>query len=677
MHGIWETIGPVLDAINGVLWHDFSLYTLLIVGILFTVWTRFGQYRALTHGLRVIRGAYSRPGDPGAINHFQALSTALSGTVGLGNIAGVAVAVSLGGPGAVFWMWVVGLLGMAIKTTEVTQTMLFRDLRDPNNPLGGPMVVAREGFKKFGMGRLGWAVGAIFCVTLIISTLTGGNIFQAWSVAEITTAYFPTVPGYVTGIIMTVVVALVIIGGIKRIGSVTGRLVPIMCAVYLIAALIVLAMNFGAIPGMLRMIVVSALPDFLGGQAAAPEQAFLGGTFGYAFLWGMKRALFSNEAGQGSSPIAHAAARTDEPVREGIVAGLEPFIDTIIVCTLTALVILSTGAWNRSAAAEFAQPYTMTLTEQPLATLDASPTLTLVDQQHRVEPISLASATASELRDRKQGKGFVLVVAQTEKGRRRISVSGQLKEDGRLVFDPVTIVGTPVEVLPQVYPGNVAIWRPTINAVPPKNSAEERVSNAWRAKDGVFIIVADDFDSKTGRDLHKLTGKIEADASGALAVVWDNYPSATEPFVENRDLHLNLLGPALTGYAFDRAIPNLGKWVVTIAAWLFAISTIISWSYYGQQGVIYLFGQWSVLPYKVLYCLAIFVSTLGFIRTDAQLDAISALGTGVMLFANIPIMLIFSKTAMNAYHRYIARLDRGEFVPHTPPPIGDLVERKD
>ncbi|MGA1399892.1 MAG: alanine/glycine:cation symporter family protein, partial [Phycisphaerales bacterium] len=350
-----EAFNAALDAVNTVLWHDAVLYTVLGVGILFTLWSGFSQYRALTHGVAVIRGRYDSKDDPGAINHFQALSTALSGTVGLGNIAGVAVAVSLGGPGAVFWMWVVGVVGMALKLTEVTQSMLFRDTTDPENPRGGPMYVCKRGFAAIspGLAPLGWLLGAIFCVTVMISTITGGNMFQAWNVAKITQTYVPAMPPILVGIILTLIVGAVIIGGIKRIGAVTGRLVPFMCGLYLLGALAVLVLEIQNIPGMLRLIVVSGLPPFLGGENASPEGAFLGGTFGYAFLWGMKRALFSNEAGQGSAPIAHSAAKTNEPVREGVVAGLEPFIDTLVVCTITALVVISAGSWNRSAAAEF------------------------------------------------------------------------------------------------------------------------------------------------------------------------------------------------------------------------------------------------------------------------------------------------------------------------------------
>ncbi|HRP62184.1 MAG TPA: amino acid carrier protein, partial [Phycisphaerales bacterium] len=308
-----DILNVILGGINSILWHNYVLYIVLGTGVLFTIWSAFSQYRALTHGSSVIRGKYDDKNDPGAINHFQALSTALSATVGLGNIGGVALAIALGGPGAVFWMWIIGIFGMALKTTEVTLSMLYRNTDDPENPHGGPMWVAKEGFKRLGFAGLGTVVGGIFCITLIISAITGGNMFQAWNVAEITATYFPTVPKPFVGILLAVIVGAVIIGGIKRIGAVAGRLVPFMCGLYLLAAILVVVMNLGEVPNMLRLIFTSAF------STAEAGGAFLGGTAGFAFLWGMKRALFSSEAGQGSAPIAHSAAKTDEPVREGVV----------------------------------------------------------------------------------------------------------------------------------------------------------------------------------------------------------------------------------------------------------------------------------------------------------------------------------------------------------------------
>ena len=334
-------VSGLLATLNAFLWHEYVLYAIVATGLVFTIWSGFSQYRALTHGSMVLRGVYDDPDDPGAINHFQAMSAALSATVGLGNIGGVALAIALGGPGAMFWMWVIAFLGMSIKLTEVTMSMLYRNTDDPDNPHGGPMWVAAKALERRGMPGLGKTLGSIFCVCLLVSTATGGNMFQAWNVGELTEEYF-SVPSWITGIVLAVIVGAVIIGGIKRIGKVTGTLVPLMVALYLAAGSYVLAVHIGEIPGMLVLIVKSAfMPTEAGG-------AFIGGTAASAFLFGLKRAVFSNEAGQGSSPIAHSAAKTDEPVREGIVAGLEPFIDTIVVCTFTALIILSTGIWNRA-----------------------------------------------------------------------------------------------------------------------------------------------------------------------------------------------------------------------------------------------------------------------------------------------------------------------------------------
>ncbi|MGD8339752.1 MAG: amino acid carrier protein, partial [Gammaproteobacteria bacterium] len=343
-----DTLTEIVSRINGFIWHDYALFAVLGVGILFTVWSGFGQYRALTHGVAAVRGKFDHIGDPGAISHFQALSTALSATVGLGNIAGVAIAISLGGPGALFWMWMVGLVGMVLKMTEVTQSMLFRDTSDANNPHGGPMWVCKRGLARLHprLAPLGTLVGGVFCLTLLVSTMTGGNMFQAWNVADISYTYFG-LPQWIAGIILTVGVGLVIVGGIRRIGDVASRVVPFMCGIYVLAGLIVIAINIADVPAMFVLIFREAFsPTEAGG-------AFVGGAAGYAFLKGMQRALFSNEAGQGSAPIAHSAARTDEPVREGVVAGLEPFIDTLCVCTLTGLVILLSGAWNRNPALSF------------------------------------------------------------------------------------------------------------------------------------------------------------------------------------------------------------------------------------------------------------------------------------------------------------------------------------
>jgi len=567
-----------MNDVNDYLWHPDVLYVILAVGVLFTVWSRFCQYRALTHGVAVIRGKYDEKGDPGAINHFQALSTALSATVGLGNIAGVAIAVSLGGPGAVFWMWVTGFIGMALKTTEVTQAMLYRNTDDPENPSGGAMWIASRGFARMspslaGFGKL---VAVIFCITLVISTITGGNMFQAWNVADITWSYFG-VNKYVTGAIMTILVGLVIVGGIKRIGDVTGRLVPFMCLLYLLTGIAVVAIEYDRIPDMFRLIFTEA---FRPTEAAG---AFVGGAVGWTFLKGMQRSLFSNEAGQGSSPIAHSAAKTNEPVREGVVAGLEPFVDTIVVCSITALVILLSGQWNRDPDLVFQQ--------QPVL---------------------------SQARDASGG----------------------------------------------------SVW---------KLSSVEATGDDTDITDGqgVYAVVKAHENTAMGTSHHQFLGNITRLGENRFRVDFGEFSSDVRPELESKGAYFAFKGATLTAKAFDRASRGLGKWLVPIVAWMFAISTIISWSYYGEQGMRYMFGNRSVMPYRLAYCALIFVSATPLIRTENELDVLSTLGTGVMLFANIPIMLVFGRQAMTAYKSYFARFDRGEMKGHAFPKITEVVEGGD
>jgi AGCS family alanine or glycine:cation symporter len=586
-----ETFTAFIGALNGVIWHDYALLAVLGVGVLFTIWSGFGQYRALTHGVAVVRGKYDDKNDPGAINHFQALSTALSATVGLGNVAGVAIAISLGGPGALFWMWVVGAVGMCLKMTEVTQSMLFRDTSDPNNPHGGPMWVCKRGFAKLSpaLAPLGTIIGVIFCLTLLISTATGGNMFQAWNVADISFTYFG-MPQWIAGLILTIGVGTVIIGGIKRIGEVAGRIVPFMCLVYILAGLVVVVINITDVPAAFVLIFSEA---FSPSESAG---AFIGGTAGYGFLKGMQRALFSNEAGQGSAPIAHSAAKTDEPVREGVVAGLEPFIDTLCVCTLTGLVILLSGAWNRPPALAYEFPPAVT-------------------------PVIA-------------GGGQVVTAA----GEREWHIGATR----------VTVANA-VETEDQMREGAV-----------------------------LFMVVQADTNDETGVDRHRVFGELRGSEAVGWTAEFDNFAvdAGVTPSIAVDGVYLDLKGATLTAKAFDRVIPGLGIWIVPVTAWLFAFSTIISWSYYGEQGVVYLFGPRSVMPYRVVYCALIMVS-VQLIRTQDELDLFSTFGTGVMLWANIPIMLIFGPMAMRAYRDYFKRLDDGRMLPHSAPRLADVVTGHD
>jgi alanine or glycine:cation symporter, AGCS family len=347
-----EAIRQFVDRMEGWVWASgisvgdetipFVVILLLGAGVYFTVRLGFIQIRALGHGFAVATGRYDDPDEPGDVSHFQALSTALSATVGIGNIAGVAIALHWGGPGALFWMWVTAFLGMATKFAEVTLAQVYREVKErkADDPMwvgtvsGGPMYYIEKGLGK------NWKPVAVFFAALLgFTAFLSGNGVQANTVADVMRDGF-SIPIWLTGLITASVVGAVIIGGISRIGKVTGILAPAMAGIYVTAALVILIMNWDQVLPSLGLVVTEAFNPSAG-VAGAGVGAFL-----VTMMWGVRRGLFSNEAGQGSAPIAHAAARTDEPVSEGVVALLEPFIDTIVICTMTALVIIITSSWD-------------------------------------------------------------------------------------------------------------------------------------------------------------------------------------------------------------------------------------------------------------------------------------------------------------------------------------------
>jgi AGCS family alanine or glycine:cation symporter len=321
----------------------------------------------------------------------------------------------------------------------------------------------------------------------------------------------------------------------------------------------------------------------------------------------MKRALFSNEAGQGSSPIAHSAAKTDEPVREGVVAGLEPFIDTIVVCTMTTLVILLTGMWNRAPDLEFATTP---------AVVQASET------NWSLEPTPI-TAHKSQMDDLFEGADvFCIVQADTT------NPDNVNRNTGKFLYK---------------LPGTIHVE---------EAAGAETYTVNWK-------------------DMAESPSQKRGQIFGGISLVPNEETGLPGAYFEYK-------GATLTAKAFDSVSPGLGKWLVVLASWLFAVSTMISWSYYGEQGIVFLFGRKLVLSYKFAYCLLIIVATVpALIKTDGQLDRLTALGTGVMLWANIPIMLIFGPIAMKAYHNYFKRMDAGEDPPHKAPPFEDVVEGKD
>jgi len=336
---------PVADALSAVVFFEVSLFGAqvpLVVawliggGLVFTLYLRFVSVRGFAQALRIVRGDYSDPDDPGEVSHFQALCTAVSGTVGIGNIGGVAIAISMGGPGATFWMVVAGLLGMSTKLVECTLGVLYRQENPDGSVSGGPMYYLRQGIGEHYSPRAGRAIGGLYAVGIVVGCLGIGNMFQSNQAF----AQFVAITGgdsswladkgWLFGSVIAAIVGAVTLGGIQSIARVAERVVPFMAVLYVAGSLLTIAANFEVLPLAIEAIF----------EGAFRAEGVAGGTLGVMVL-GFQRAVFSNEAGIGSAAIAHAAVRTEEPATEGLVSLLEPFIDTVVICTLTALVVVT------------------------------------------------------------------------------------------------------------------------------------------------------------------------------------------------------------------------------------------------------------------------------------------------------------------------------------------------
>ncbi len=338
MHPILEKINYAISLYNDYVGGYLILILLVPTGIYFSIKYKFLQITHFRHALGLVSGKYSSKHDTGDVSHFKALTTALSGTVGTGNIVGVSLAIYLGGPGAIFWLWVTGFFGMMLKMVECTLAQIYRKVNADGSISGGPMYYIEIGLKER-LGKFAKPLALIFAGAAALCTLGTGNMAQANSISSVLLSSY-NIPVLVTGIVLAALVLLIIVGGLKRIANVTSALVPFMAALYFLAAIIVIGVHWRDIPEAFGLIVRSAF------NPSAATGGLVGSTFIMTLVWGVRRGLFSNEAGQGSAPMAHAAAKTEHPMREGIVASLEPFVDTIVICTLTALVVVITGAWS-------------------------------------------------------------------------------------------------------------------------------------------------------------------------------------------------------------------------------------------------------------------------------------------------------------------------------------------
>ncbi len=498
--------------------HPWFVILLLGTGIFFTIYLGFPQFRYFRHAIDVVKGKFDHHLDVGDTSHFQALSTALSGTVGTGNIAGVALAIHLGGPAALFWMLVTAAIGMCTKMVEVTISHKYRDILPDGTISGGPMYYMKKRLnittKSGRVIKTGAVIGAFFAGATVLSSFGTGSLPQINSISNSIFATFG-INHVITGAILSVILALIIIGGIQRIAKVTEKLVPGMAIFYFVGSLFVIGTNYeNIIPSF-----VSLFSTVFTGTAAAG--GFMGASVAFAINRGVNRGLFSNESGQGSAPIAHSAARAPEPVSEGIVAILEPFIDTIIICTLTGLVVLSSGVWTEKIENQF-----------------QSADMIFLNQKY----------DENNADDKKNLINFI------RKGEELPLFNGQLEIiDGKMIN--------------------------TISLISSRSVAEN------------FTFT----DSKI-----PFTGKIDV-TDGR----WK--PQQSSITVTGKSL---IHSAQLTTEAFSRSIlGGWGRYIVSIGILLFAFSTAISWSYYGDRALIYLIGPKYVIYYRIVFVIAFFIAS--------------------------------------------------------------------
>ncbi len=552
LNNFFQTLHSVLGG------HPWFVFLLVGTGLFFTLYLKFPQLRYFKHAIRIVRGKFDKKGDKGDTSHFQALTTALSGTVGTGNIAGVALAIHMGGPAALFWMLVTAFFGMCTKFVEVTLSHKYRDFDKRGQVAGGPMYYMKKrlniNLKNGKVIKTGKWIGIFFAAATILSSFGSGSMPQINSITDSVLATFG-IERIITGAVMAVLLAFVIIGGIKRIAKVTERLVPGMALIYLIGAFAVIIANYQNIIPSFGAI----FSNVFSGQAAVG--GFLGASFAFMFNQGVNRGLFSNEAGQGSAPIAHSAARAHEPVSEGLVAILEPFIDTIIICTITGLVLLSSGVWNEK----------------------------LDNQFQNTDMIVFSN-----------------------------SYDGESDDDKKAIYDHIS----KKTALP-LFNGNLQI-------------------NEGEIQNDLTIVharsVAEDI--KVLLNQQPFTGEIKI----------------TEGKIENREENVTFFGKSLihsaplTAKAFTRSFfGEWGKYIVSIGLMLFAFSTAISWSYYGDRSVTFLFGSKYVVFYRLFYVVGFFFA--GFTDTTIIWN-LSLLTVVFMAIPNLIGILLLQREVKSTIKNY-------------------------
>ena len=555
MHGFNDFLVRLDGYLGG---HPWFMVLLIGTGLFFTIYLGFPQIRYFRHAIRITRGKYDHSHDVGDTSHFQSLATALSGTVGTGNIAGVALAIHLGGPAALFWMLITAAIGMCTKMVEVSLSHKYRDILPDGSVSGGPMYYMKKRLNITTRGgrliKTGVIMGAFFAGATILCSFGTGSLPQINSISNSVFTTFG-IKHIITGGILAILLGLVIIGGIKRIAKVTSVMVPFMAILYLVGSLLVIFSH----PENIISSISSIFADAFTGSAAAG--GFLGASFAFAMNRGVNRGLFSNESGQGSAPIAHSAARAPEPISEGMVALLEPFIDTICICTLTGLVVLASGAWN-------------TKTENQFQATDMQVIAGVYDDSN--------SADVEKLGSHLRGDQFLDLY------------------NGKLTIE------------------NGQIATPDISVIHARSLAENIRFFSDRAP-----------------------------YTGELMVTAGKIPSMASVTVRGESL---IHSAPLTTFAFRNSIlKEFGPYIVTFSLLLFAFSTAISWSYYGDRATTYLFGPKYVIYYRLLFVAAFFIASF----TDTTIIwSLSYVAIVLMAVPNLVGILILRKEVKQSVKDY-------------------------
>ncbi|SHK87019.1 alanine or glycine:cation symporter, AGCS family [Reichenbachiella agariperforans] len=533
-----QELNDILILIDSYIGSSFWFpYVLIGTGLFFTIYLKFPQVRYFRFALSVVKGKFDKSDDEGDTSHFQALATALSGTVGTGNIAGVALAIHIGGPAALFWMLVTAAVGMCTKFVEVTLSHKYREKTTDGTMAGGPMYFMKN---KMNMKWL----AAAFAVATVLSSFGTGSLPQINSISNTLNATFG-INHMLTGGVLAVLLGFVIIGGIKRIAAVTEKLVPSMAVIYFIGAFGVIFYNYDQIlPSF-----ASIFSDLFTGSSATG--GFLGASIAFAFNKGVGRGLFSNEAGQGSAPIAHASAKGHEPVSEGMVAILEPFIDTIVICTITGLVLLSSGVWSEKHENEF-----------------------------QVSDLSILE---------------------------QIDISDETKEGSAALYGHVSGKAP----LP-VFSGELAATDGKITTPATFIHARSLAEDVTLYKNG-------------------------SPYTGSTQILDGNPIDPEVTFIGKSLVH----SAPLTALAFSRGFFGAyGSYIVSIGILLFAFSTAISWSYYGDRAMTFLFGSGSVIYFRIVYVIGFFVASF----TDTTIIwSLAGIAIAVMTLPNLFGLLYLRK----------------------------------